>query len=209
MKLVQKQFPGSRREFEIVGDAVNVRIKSVFREEKLTVMLAVLNPEPALNQSCLEFRSRVKSDPLLSLIVDKPSAREFEAFVDELKRRAREEYRAFVGLRRDSLPEGMAANVFEEPPEFGEPGRARRKKKARPIRAEDIGVSIRMLEEYLESEQIEALLDALEALQAEPESESNLTRLVKAFDELGPRQGAVLTYAPYIGILLSDDPFAD
>jgi hypothetical protein len=33
-----------------------------------------------------------------------------------------------------------------------------------------------------------------------------MARLVHAFDELGPRQGAVLTYAPYIGVLLSDDP---
>ena len=33
-----------------------------------------------------------------------------------------------------------------------------------------------------------------------------MPRLVKAFDALGPRQGAVLTYAPYIGILLSYDP---
>ena len=34
-----------------------------------------------------------------------------------------------------------------------------------------------------------------------------LDRLAQAFDDLGPRQGAVLTYAPYVGLLLSDDPF--
>jgi hypothetical protein len=51
------------------------------------------------------------------------------------------------------------------------------------------------------------VLAALRALRTEPENESFFAQLVKAFDDLGPRQGAVLTYAPYIGILLSDDPF--
>ena len=51
------------------------------------------------------------------------------------------------------------------------------------------------------------MLSALRDIKADPENESCLTRLTSAFDDLGPRQGAVLTYAPYVGILLSDDPF--
>jgi hypothetical protein len=209
MKLVQKQFLRGSRAFEIVGDAVDVRVKSPFREEKLTVMLAVLDPEPVVDGNFLEFRSRIKSDPLLSLWRGRPNSREFNAFVDELKRRAREEYNAFAGLRDGSLPEGMEANVFAEPPEFDGPGPSRAGKNAKPVRTADIEVSIRMLNQYLESEEIECLLAALEGLKEEPESESRRARLIRAFDDLGPRQGAVLTYAPYIGILLSDDPFGN
>jgi hypothetical protein len=64
-----------------------------------------------------------------------------------------------------------------------------------------------MLEQHLDVEEIKPLLAALEALKAEPENESCFAHLVKAFDDLGSRQGAVLTYAPYVSILLSDDPF--
>ena len=64
-----------------------------------------------------------------------------------------------------------------------------------------------MLRQHLDGDDIEPVLEALEALQADPQNEAGFARLVSAFDELGPRQGAVLTYAPYIGILLSDDPF--
>ena len=64
-----------------------------------------------------------------------------------------------------------------------------------------------MLEQHLDAEEIKPVLSALEALKAEPENESSYSQLVKAFDDLGPQQGAVLTYAPYVGILLSDDPF--
>lgn len=207
MKLVQKQFLKGSREFEITGDAVSVRIKSPFREEKLTVMLAVLNPDPVINQSFLEFHSRVKREPLLSLLRDKPNARKFNAFVDELKRLARREYNAFAGLKDGSLLEGMEANVFEEPPEFDQPARSRRGKTAKPVNTDNIDTTITMLERYLVADEIRPLLSALEALKAEPENESRLGQLISAFDELGPQQGAVLTYAPYVGILLSDDPF--
>jgi len=207
MKLVQKQFLKGNRAFEIVDDRVEMRLRSPLSEEKLTVMLAVLNPEPIANGSLLEFHSRIRGEPLLSLLRDKPNSREFNAFVDELKRRAQAEYHAFAGLRNGSMPEGMQANVFEEPPDFGEPGQNRAKRQARPVRAADLDVAIGMLKQYLEIDAIESLLAALEALKAEPESDARKAQLADAFDALGPRQGAVLTYAPYVGILLSDDPF--
>ena len=78
------------------------------------------------------------------------------------------------------------------------------------VNVESIESSIAQLERYLDREDIEAiqpLLAALRALGAEPGSESRFADLASAFDAVGSRQGAVITYAPYIGILLSDDPF--
>jgi len=207
MKLVQKHFLKGSREFEIVDDAINVRIKSPFKEEKLTVVLTILNPEPVVNKPFLEFHSRVKCGPLLSLLIDKPNTEEFNVFVNELKQRARQEYNAFAGLKNDSLPEGLNGNVYEEPPEFEESGKNRTGKNAKPVSAARVDEAIQMLERHLDDEEIKPLLTALEALKSEPDNESYFGQLVKAFDDLGPRQGAVLTYAPYVSILLSDDPF--
>jgi hypothetical protein len=207
MKLVQKHFLKGSREFEIADDVINVRIKSRFKEEKITVDLSILNPEPVVNESFLEFHSRVKCGPLLSLSIDKPDAQKFNAFVDELKQRARQEYNAFAGLKAGSLPEGMAANGFEEPPEFDESEQVRIEKKVKPVRIADIDIAIQMLNRHLDATEIKPMLTALEALKENPENESGFDQLVKAFDDLGPRQGAVLTYAPYVSILLTDDPF--
>ena len=208
MRLQQKRFLKGSREFEIADDAVMVRIKTARKEESLTVMLAILNPEPVQNGNYLEFHSRVKCGPLLSLFVDNPDAATFNAFVDELKRRARQEYSAFTGLKAnpEAAAEGLAANSYDEPPEFDDPAPGQRK--TRPIRAESIASSIQMLEQHLGSDGIESLLEALKALMDDPDNETRQGELVKAFEDLGPRQGAVLTYAPYLSILLSDDPFA-
>ena len=207
MKIVQKQLLKGTREFEIIDTLVNFRLKTLLKEKTLTVDLSMLNPEPVLNEPFLEFHSRVKSGPVLSLLIDKPNSKEFNAFVEELKQRARQEYNAFAGLKAGALPEGMAANVFEEPPEFGEPGQHRMEKAVKTVSIEDLDTTIQMLKQYLDAEQIKPLLGALQALKTEPESVSAFAQLVTAFDELGPQQGAVLTYAPYINILLSDDPF--
>jgi len=207
MKLVQKHFLKGSREFEIVDDAVNVRIKTPFKEEKLTVMLTILNPEPVVNSPFLEFHSRVKCGPLLSLLLDKPNTEEFNAFADELKRRAREEYNAFAGLKAGSKPEGLAGNVYEEPPDFDEPAKNRSAKTGKPVSVANVDSAIQMLKQHLDDAEIEPLLTALEALKENPENESCFDQLVKAFADLGPRQGAVLTYAPYVSVLLSDDPF--
>jgi len=201
MKLVQKQFLNGRREFEIQGDTVEVNLRSRFREEKLTVMLAVLNPEPIVNEQFVEFHSRIKADPLLSLFRDNPDRETFETFVAELKRRAREEYHLFAGLKGSPRPAesanaeaaaGTAENAFRRP--------------AKPVDSERIDDAICLLRQYLDGAAIETLLTALEALKSAPESQSSYARLILAFDEIGPQQGAVLTYAPYIGVLLSDDP---
>ena len=75
-KLVQKHLIKGTQEFEIVGDTVNIHIKSPFRkEETLTVMLAVLNVEPVISQSRLEFVSRVNNEALISLYLAKPKIR--------------------------------------------------------------------------------------------------------------------------------------
>lgn len=206
MKLVQKRFLKGSREFEILEDSVQVRISSLRRVEKLTVSLAIINPVPVVNEQFLEFHSRVNADPLLELFMEVPNASTFNAFVDELKRRAQQEYNKFSGLRTGAAVEGLAANSYEEPPAFDEPGRHRPAQKKKPVRRDSIESSIRMLEQHLERDNIEELLAALQSLMADPDNEQHLLQLVNAFNDLGPQQGAVLTYAPYVGILLSDNP---
>ena len=204
MKLIQKQLLKGLREFEIVDDIINVRIRTLFKEEKISVMLPILNPEPVINKPYLEFLSRVNGEPLLSILIDRPNTRVFNDFVEELKRKSHQEYKAFAGLRPDSLPEGIAANSYEEPPEFDAPGYDRNRSKLKPVNVASIDNAIIMLNQYLDEEEIEAFLSALGALKQEPENDLLFSKLFDAFEALGPRQGAVLTYAPYVGILLSD-----
>jgi hypothetical protein len=122
-----------------------------------------------------------------------------------LQQRIRDEYSAFTGLRNGSPAQGIAANSYEEPPDFDAPKKPRESKIT--INADGIDDSIRMLRQHLGDDDLGELFGALEALGTDPQNESNSAALVDAFEKLGPRQGAVLTYAPYLSILLSDDPF--
>tara|TARA_B110000259_G_scaffold86596_2_gene100918 strand:+ start:98 stop:724 length:627 start_codon:yes stop_codon:yes gene_type:complete len=203
IKLVQKQFLKASREFEIDNDVINVRIKTLFKEEKITVILTSLNPDPVINGTLLEFHSRVQSGPTLSLLLNKPNPEKFNNFVNELKRQAREEFNSFAGLKSGSKLDRMAGNVYEEPPEFDTPVK---KVSGKSVCVESIDISIQMLNQYLDVKDLGPLIFALEALKKDLKNESCFSQLVNAFADLGPLQGAVLTYAPYVNFLLTDDP---
>lgn len=99
-KLIQKHFLYGRREFELRDDFVKVKINSLLDENKdFEVELAMINPDPVISKSRLEFHSRVKCRPLLSLYLNKPNAEEFNAFVDAVKTKAKMEFDAFAGLK--------------------------------------------------------------------------------------------------------------
>lgn len=206
-RLVQKQLFKGTREFEIIDDTVSVRIKTPFKEKELSVVFTILNPEPVIEDGCLHFHSRVKCGPLLSLYLNKPNREEFNAFVDEIKRRA-QAYSVFLGDGQATM-QAPGGNSIDEPPEFAELGGPRNAVHRKDVNVDRVETSIQMLDQYLTSEDIRPLVSALEALKSEPQKPSRLSQLADAFNGLGPMQGAVLTYAPYVGILLSDDPLDD
>jgi len=70
-----------------------------------------------------------------------------------------------------------------------------------------IETSIVMLKQHLAGEQIVPLIDVLESIAADSRNEALLGRLSDIFDGLGPLQGAVLTYAPYVSIVLAGRQF--
>ena len=70
-----------------------------------------------------------------------------------------------------------------------------------------IETSITMLRQYLAEDDIAPLIEVLESLAADPRNEALLGQLSDVFDSLGLLQGAVLTYAPYISIVLAGHLF--
>lgn len=82
-------------------------------------------------------------------------------------------------------------------------------KKLQSIKVEDIDIALQMLKRYLNPQDITPLLAALETLRTDPKNEANQQQVLDAFSGLGPMQGAALTYAPYLHIFASDDPFGD
>ncbi len=204
--LVQKQLFKGTHEYEIDGEELHVRVKTRLKEENLSIMLTVLNPEPVIGKSTLDFVSRVNGEPLVSLRLAKPDAQTFNAFVNTLKERALAEYNAFSGLRPAEPAEAPGGNSYEEPPQFDESDDAMMPS-PRKVNVGEVDTAIRMLQTHLDPDQTGPLIEALKALSAAPKDHTNLSQVAKVFGELGGSQGAVLTYAPYIGILLSDDPF--
>jgi len=82
-------------------------------------------------------------------------------------------------------------------------------KKLQSIQVADIDIALQMLKRYLNAQDINPILSALETLRTDPQNEAHQEQVISAFNELGPLQGAALTYAPYLSIFVSDDPFGD
>jgi hypothetical protein len=173
--LVQKHPLKGTREFRLVDDELEYTIQSSLKNESLSVVLCVLDPEPVLSGSTLAFVSQVNREPLVELFLDKPDKESFEQFVRALSQRISEE--DFSRLRvRDR-------NVVAD--------------------ADGVAESIEMLKKYVAQSEIEKLLSALQNLQDTPDELACLVKVADAFNELGFVQGQVLTYAPYINYLLS------
>lgn len=207
MKLTQKHLLKGTQEFEIIDDHVRVRIKPRFKdEETLTVMLTVLNPEPIITRSSLDFTSRVNGEALLSLYLGKPNAGEFNAFVSAVKNKAQDEYQAFAGLKHTNRPSALDANVYDEPPDFEDDAQQQSTHIGKTLDPDRIEEAVQMLKTYLNSEDIAPFMAALEKLGSNPNNEALQIEVVNTFQELGLAQGAILTYAPYVGILMSDGP---
>lgn len=81
------------------------------------------------------------------------------------------------------------------------------KNRSQPVKVVDIDIAIRMLTTYIDNPNINPLLSALETLKTETQNEAYQLQVIAAFNGLGNLQGAALTYAPYLNIFVSDDPF--
>ncbi len=179
-RIFQKHPDHGTREFELVDDAIEYRITSPFGDEELSVVLSVLSPEPVVDGSMMYFLSEINREALIKMFVDLPDAETFAAFVRTLKRRIKEE-------------------------DFGKLSADNRKS---PITQEQVDITIRMLETYVDPTSIEQLLSALRGLSEAPDDHEQLNRVVEAFHGLGVQQGAVLSYAPFFTTLLSSTDLA-
>lgn len=99
MHLIQKHLLKGTQEFELLDEEIRLNIKSPFKSKTNSVPYVILNPEPVITGSLLEFHSKVKCGPLLSFYIDKPSKEEFDTFIAELKDRINNEFGAFTGMQ--------------------------------------------------------------------------------------------------------------
>ena len=81
--------------------------------------------------------------------------------------------------------------------------------KLQSIKAADNDIAIQMLNKCMDAQAINPLVSVLEKLKTEPRNETLQENVVNAFNDLGIMQGAALTYAPYLNVFVSDDPFGD
>ena len=75
-----------------------------------------------------------------------------------------------------------------------------------PVKIDD---SIQLLKKYIDESSITQVISILEELKQNPNDTSLLAQFSDALNNIGVIKGAVLTYTPYLILLLSDDHFAN
>lgn len=175
-RLHQKHVVKGTREFELVDHEVNIKINMPFLQKEFTVVLAVVDPEPVIKGSTLAFVSAVNREPLIEFFLDKPDPETFNEFVNLVRQRAIEE-------------------------DFGKP----KGTKQRKVDGAQLAITLEMLRAYIADESLKPFIESMEALQTEPDNPARFDAMFAAFNRLGPMQGAVLTYAPYLVTLFSDN----
>ena len=83
------------------------------------------------------------------------------------------------------------------------------KNKGQDLKVADIDTALQMMQRHMDPQSISGLVSALETLKTEPGNEAYQEDVIKVFNDLGVLQGAALTYAPYLNVFVSDDPFGD
>ena len=174
LELKQTHPQNGSREFTLDAEEIHFTISSPLRNDSLTVPLHVLDAKPLVNDSTLEFVSQINKEPLVELFVDSPDKSSFDQFIEALKQRIADEDFSRFRVAEDGV-------------------------KVDPAR---LGESIRMLKQYVDLNEIESLLAALFALQANPNDVVCQRNVADTFNALGIMQGQVLTYAPYLNNLL-------
>ena len=82
-------------------------------------------------------------------------------------------------------------------------------KKLQSVKIADVDIAIQMLNKYIDAQAINPPVSALGTLKIEPQNETFQKNVITAFNDLGVMTGAALTYAPYLNVFVSDDPFGD
>jgi len=73
------------------------------------------------------------------------------------------------------------------------------------IDAARIGSSIEQLKKHFGEDDVDSLVAVLESIKRNPQDSALIHQLSQAFNGLSIMQGGVLTYAPYLAVILSDD----
>lgn len=209
-RLTQKHLLKGTQDLEIIDSELRIRKKSPFRPAvHSSIPLSVLDPEPLLSPALVSFASRASGQALVSLVIGKPDEQTFNDFVSELRARVSAASSTASGWAADgraALPDG---NMQDVPAEFAHDYEAATIRIRHEVRRDELAMAIGMLKSYLDDASIQPFIEALEDLESDPDDEARRIEVARRFDGLGIGQGAVLTYAPYLGYLLSDHPFAD
>ncbi len=210
-RLTQTHLFKGTQELEIVESELRIRRKSPFKPVvQSSIPLNVLNPEPLLSPALVSFASRASGQALVSLAIGKPDEESFNGFVNELKARVLDASRAASAGTVDGHAAALNGNVPDAPPELADDNDPVTIRIRHEVRRDELEQAIAMLKSYLDDDaRITPFIEALEALKADPDDETRRAEVARLFSGLGIGQGAVLTYAPYLGYLLSDHPFSD